>query len=273
VSASAIQRHYLTLAEAHLQSPFMPSWREEVCRQWRQVLERLDSGGPESVATSLDWAIRFSVFDRFLREQGYSWEFLQRWNVIAEKIAKLLESANAGDEAADLETLSNEDEIPKEMLSKLRPQLGQQGVSLDGYKEFRALRSRLFELDTRFGQLGGKGLFAQLDRAGVLQHHFPGVDNFEHAMECPPAIGRANLRGHCVRRLGSAQCSRSAYACDWAAVWDQSPRRVLDLWDPFANHEDWKSVALDSDASLNPLLTPRHRRMFELLTLSGVLSR
>jgi len=273
MTASAIQRHYLLLAEAHLQSPFMPPWAEAVCRQWRQVIERLESGSPDSVATSLDWAIRFSVFDKFLRDQGYSWQSLQKWNVFAEEVVKLLPGANSRDKAPDLETLSSEDEIPKEMLSKLRPQLSQQGVSLNEYKEFRALRSRLFELDTRFGQLGDKGLFAQLDRAGVLRHQFPGVDNFEHAMECPPATGRANLRGNCVRRLGSANCSRSAYACDWAAVWDQSQHRVLDLSDPFARQEDWKTVALDSDSSLNPILTPRHRRMFELLTLSGALTR
>ena len=33
------------------------------------------------------------------------------------------------------------------------------------------VKKELFEIDTRFGQLGGGGLFARLDEAGVLTHH------------------------------------------------------------------------------------------------------
>jgi proteasome accessory factor A len=265
VTALAIQRGYLALAEAHLHASFMPPWTGEVCRQWRRALDLLESGSPESVATSLDWAIRFGVFEQFLGAQGYSWQAVKRWNLVAEAIGRILVEKKLPPDFADLELLWNEEKLLDDMLPEFAPQLRQKGASLDGFKKFRALRSRVFELDTRFGQLGSEGLFSQLDRAGVLQHHYPGVDNFEHAMECPPAIGRAKLRGDCVRRLGSTNSSRRAYICDWAAIWDQAQCRFLDLSDPFVQQADWQGVSLESGPGLNPRAMGRHRQIMEML--------
>ena len=265
VTALAIQRGYLALAEAHLHVSFMPPWAAEVCRQWRRVLDLLESGSPESVARSLDWGIRFNVFEQFLGAQGLSWQAVQRWNLVAEVIRKMLVEKKLPPDFADLELVWDEEQFLDDMLPDFAPQLHQRGASLEGFKKFRALRSQVFELDTRFGQLGKEGLFSRLDRAGVLQQHFPGVDNFEHAMECPPAIGRAKLRGECVRRLGGANVSRQTYVCDWAAIWDQSQSRFLDLSDPFAQQADWKSISPESEPTPNPLLMGRHRQIMEML--------
>lgn len=63
LTAVQVQAEYLAIAEANLGADFMPPWAKEVCRRWRQVLERLEKGAGE-VATSLDWAIKLALFER-----------------------------------------------------------------------------------------------------------------------------------------------------------------------------------------------------------------
>ena len=45
--------------------------------------------------------------------------------------------------------------------------LQRRGLALDELKAVLALRWRLFDLDTRFAQLGPQGLFAAMDQAGA----------------------------------------------------------------------------------------------------------
>jgi hypothetical protein len=59
--AVEIQAAYLAMVEEHLGEAFMPAWAAQLCAQWRRVLEQLDSA-PESLSTSLDWAIKYALF-------------------------------------------------------------------------------------------------------------------------------------------------------------------------------------------------------------------
>ena len=59
-------------------------------------------------------------------------------------------------------------------------------------------------------------------------------------MANPPALGRARLRGECVRRF---HAQPGDYCCDWTGVWDVRNRRRLDLSDPFAAEEKWTECA------------------------------
>jgi hypothetical protein len=264
VTAVGIQRHYLALAEAHRDAPFMPPWAGEVCRQWRRALDLIETGCPESVATSLDWAIRFNIVGQFLRAQGYDWLSVQKWNLIVESIGQAAETENLPENVPSAEIVWKEEKLLEKISPQFERQFPRQGVTIGAFRKFRELRSRVFELDTRFGQLGNGGLFAQLDQAGVLHHHFQGVDNFEHAMEFPPAIGRANLRGACVLRLGSNSGS-PGYVCDWASIWDRSKNRLLDLSDPFVQRENWKGLTRESDPDLSSILMGRHPQLLDLL--------
>lgn len=106
-------------------------------------------------------------------------------------------------------------------------------------RKFESLRQELFEVDVRFGQLGDLGVFAQLDRAGVLQHEFPGVDNFPHAIIHPPDLGRARLRGRAIQKLWGQDVQNSA---DWHGVWDSKNGQWLDLSEPFESAEEWKPI-------------------------------
>ena len=155
----------------------------------------------------------------------------------AQGVAK--HSAGAGDETAGLpldEQLLNPNGPVHFDTERLARVLQQKGLALDELKAVLALRRRLFDLDTRFAQLGPQGLFAALDQAGVLDHAVPGVDNIEHAIANPPAIGRARLRGECVRRFHARAAD---YCCDWTGVWDVRNRRHLDLSEPFAAEAKW----------------------------------
>ena len=54
----------------------MPEWADEACRRWREMLDRLDDGAPDSVSTLLDWAIKLVLFRDRARRRGFAWESL-----------------------------------------------------------------------------------------------------------------------------------------------------------------------------------------------------
>ena len=54
------------------------------------------------------------------------------------------------------------------VVERLTPFLRMKSLDWDGLTPFLNLRQELFEIDFRFGQLGGQGLFATLDRTGML---------------------------------------------------------------------------------------------------------
>lgn len=70
LGAVAIQRHYLGIAERYAAEPFMPRWTTHVCALWRTILDRLDAGAPWSVSDTLDWAIKYALYDRMLCRAG-----------------------------------------------------------------------------------------------------------------------------------------------------------------------------------------------------------
>ncbi|MBN2507582.1 MAG: proteasome accessory factor PafA2 family protein [Verrucomicrobia bacterium] len=251
ITALHIQRHYLHRAEQSMDHPLLPPWTREVCRHWRATLDAIESNGPDAVATRLDWAIKYNIFTHFIRQRGFSWDAIARWNRVLEnlELTRCGVTPTANTPAAPPPRPPSAGRPPlcrsplppdaSPVVAQLVDQLGLTGQSLS---EFPRLRAELFELDIRFGQLGDHGLLTSLDRAGVLHHHFPGVDNIKHAMEYPPAIGRAGLRGSCVRRFGRTSAEHGAprhLMCDWTMICDYAAQRMLDLSHPFAREEEW----------------------------------
>jgi proteasome accessory factor A len=102
----------------------------------------------------------------------------------------------------------------------------------------RQVRTEILACDIRFGQLGTGGLFADLDRQGVLSHDVPGVEALDEAVDQPPATGRARVRGLAVRRLAE-ECGRT-FACDWASIFAEGADELIDLGDPFETEERWR---------------------------------
>jgi hypothetical protein len=199
------------------------------------MLDRLE-GGPSSVATTLDWAIKRIVFGRFASERGFSWSDLADWTNILALLAGPLGEMGVGHRSGVLNALRHPTGAVRELMARAEPSLARAGLSWDQLDAFATLRQNLFEADVRFSALGGGGVFAALDDDGVLTHHFAGVDNIEHAIENPPAIGRARVRSQVIRRLAH---ERDGYACAWSHVANLAASTVLDLSDPFETTERW----------------------------------
>ena len=234
LTAIGIQRRYLTQAESHVHDTFMPAWAEEVCREWRKVLDRLESG-PITGETALDWGIKLAIFRDRVRRRGMTWDSLSHWSemLLACK-GTLRETVHSGKPLTTDLIFGKESPVATEAKQLLKTK----GLKEDDLSRFLDLRQELFEIDTRFVQLGGNGIFSALDRAGLLTHHVAGVENIGVAVVRPPVTGRARLRGECVRRLAG---TNGDLVCDWDGIWDEQQKRALDLSDPFETQERWVS--------------------------------
>ena len=260
LTALQIQRHILELAEAHVADPFMPPWTAAVCRLWRAMLDRLE-GGPQAVATTLDWAIKLSLYRDWAQREGVAWESLNDWAHVLNSLVAALAQTPFKDKSVTVEfALGPDSPIPDEV-KRLGPYLAERGMNWNGLRPFVQLRPALFEADTRFGQIGESGIFASLDRQGVLDHAVPDVDNdnIEHAMANPPAVGRAKIRGRVVRERSGGD---GRYVCTWMKIVDLEHKRVLDLSDPFASEETWREA---DDQTVGVDLASLDLRMMEVL--------
>ncbi len=173
---------------------------------------------------------------------GLSWSHLGFWNALIHRVSRRFHSC--GDErpvtpANALEEL-NRNSVLREPLDAI---LRRKGLDWDEFATLLSRRAEFLELDMRFGQLGAKGLFSQLDSAGVLDHRVEGVDNIEHAMQNPPASGRARLRGAVIKRV--ARDGEGEWVCTWRQIASKKHLRCLDLSDPFATQEPWHDLGPD----------------------------
>jgi proteasome accessory factor A len=214
-SALAIQRHYLDLARRYAGAAFMPPWAEIVCREWSDMLVRLEEG-PEGVRRTLDWAIKLTAYQDRAERHGFEWSSLPAWSAIMRRV--------------DAEGLAGASS------TTWRPPAGAEGLDRPRLAAFRALRDELFAADMCWGRLGPEGIFAGLDRAGVLDHHVAGVDRVDKALDEPPLEGRAHVRGAVVRRVWKRG---HRFSIQWDRIHDHMTGRSLNLADPFESSERW----------------------------------
>jgi Pup-ligase protein len=237
-SAIAVQRHYLEVAEDHIGKLAAEPWAAEVCREWRHTLDVLETN-PESLSTSLDWALKRRIFERRLGKRGMTWESVARWNPFIERLSAAFKQTPAASEPFTAGLLLGSESPVRDLVRVLTPALAPRGLDWRGLEDFLALRAELCETDMRFGQLQGQSIFSSLDRAGLLTHHVTGVDRIEDAIINPPPYGRARVRGEVIARLGGGG---RRHFCDWEGVWDRANARFLDLSDPFSTDERWRAA-------------------------------
>ena len=235
--ALAIQRAYLEQAEAHLGARFMPAWAGDLCRDWRGVLDLL-AHDVERAATSLDWAIKRTLYARHADRRGVGWSSLGVWTGVVETLRRALDQASEPERPISTALIRDATGPIGHLRATLTTRLRDAGLEWDQLDAFLALRQELFEIDTRFGQLGSEGVFDRLDRTGALSHQVDGIDRFDDAVRTPPNTGRAGLRGNLARRPGD----HTRYVASWDHVLDTKERRVLDLTDPFTTREVWRAA-------------------------------
>lgn len=237
LTAIDIQRHYLLQAEAHAREAFMPPWAETVCHRWRATLDALDDGW-EGVATTLDWAIKYGLYGDHVRRRGMTWESLGTWSAVAERLSAALARVKRGHREPRAAIVLADDSPVAAEVGTLTGVVERSGLRWTGLDPFLDARNALFEIDTRFGQLGPRGVFSALDAAGALTHHVDGIDNIAHAVEHPPEVARARIRGRLVREFAG---NGGRFSCDWDGVWDCEEGRCVDLSDPFAAGAEWQA--------------------------------
>lgn len=255
-TALQIQHHYLALAEAHLHHAFMPDWAEEACGRWRSVLESLDKR-PVEVAATLDWTIKWALYEDRAERRGFSWTALAGWSFVLRELRAALDRAKSRDLQIGVDVVRSEDSPIRREVRALTPFLDARKLSWDDLGAFLALRQEFFEIDSRFGQLGEEGIFSALDSAGKLTHRLPGIDRIEEAASEPPLNGRARLRGEEIRRLAGTV---GRHHCDWQGIWDHTSMRLLNLSDPFEVDTKWQAIPEQPEG---PADLRAHLRTFE----------
>jgi hypothetical protein len=75
-----------------------------------------------------------------------------------------------------------------------RRRLERKNMSWDTVREYLELQNDLCEIDLRSGEIDReRGIFAQLERSGVLRHSIPGIGSVSQAMTEPPLSNRARI--------------------------------------------------------------------------------
>ena len=244
LTAIDIQRQYLLQVESHAHDFFMPDWTVDLCCIWRDILDRLDDD-PRSTDRVLDWSLKFSLYADQATRNGLRWERLAFWNHILSCLDTALKQLRNLEVDLPIDVVIGPQSPVPEEVSRLTRFLQSKNL---GWRELRHVvdaRQRLFEIDTRFGQLGNKGIFNSVAAAGVLRHHIQHDDSAPSAVSEPPPVGRGRLRGHAIRRLA---IETGAWRCDWQCIVNPVQGRMLDLGNPFATEESW-TQSLDLETS------------------------
>lgn len=262
MSAIEIQRHYLDLALANVTRHFMPDWAPDVCLLWGQVLDNL-STDPETECASLDWAIKYKLYTDVLERAGFTWELAEQYKSfliqpLTTRLRSVLNAAGSGELHITRDAIMVKGTPCAETLHTLDPLLRAQGLSWDQLHEFIDLRQKLFEIDTRFGQLGDRGIFNAMDKQDVLQHNVPGVENIEDAVHFPPKEGRARSRGDWVRRL--SRLDGETYTCSWMNIANLNSGKWLDLRKPLETIAKWRGSTYDDNGDVPAFIARRAAR-------------
>jgi len=230
-TALEIQTYFLARAERALRT--LPPWAYPICRLWRETLVRLE-GAPDSVSTTLDWAIKHRLFRDHAARRGLAYEHFPLLNAQLRRLVTALGSVHSPrPDASFIALLGPDGPIPEESV-RIAEELKPHGLTWNDLERFFSLRAELYQIDNRFGQLGPRGIFGHLEGCGVLEHKVPGVGAIEEAMCNPPAVGRARIRGEAVRRLAGQVKAE----CTWHVV-AAGDGSVLDLRDPFSLKAVW----------------------------------
>ncbi|MEW6741308.1 MAG: proteasome accessory factor PafA2 family protein [Planctomycetota bacterium] len=240
VTPIAVQRHYLEQVEAYRRHVGLPLWAEAVCESWRESLDRLERD-PFELARVLDWPAKWLLFHQHAKKRGFSWDEIERWNRLVKRLSlPVAPSVGRSREAPRMPpTIGRAGS--ESGGGELLPHFARYRLARERLDPFLRLRQELFEIDTRFGELGDRGLFAGLERAGVLAHRVVESEEVTRAMVKPPARGRARVRGELVAKLAGT----GTHHCSWSSVRDGAARMMVDLSDPFTEEARWEAIPVE----------------------------
>jgi hypothetical protein len=199
------------------------------------ALDRLENA-PETVARSLDWAIKLALYQDRARRRGVDWNALPAWSHVVATLEGARRVTTPSARRLSTALVLSADGPLREKVHELGPHVREHRLQWNDLDTFLQLRQELFEIDTRFGQIGAGSLFRRLEASGALEYGMPGVDAIDYAIEHPPAEGRARVRGEVIRCVAPGG---NKLTCTWSSVVDAGKGTRLDLSDPFTEQEVW----------------------------------
>ncbi|MAE65656.1 MAG: hypothetical protein CMJ18_15415 [Phycisphaeraceae bacterium] len=234
MTALEVQRHYLELAEAHVDHGAMPDWAVDACRVWRGVLDRLGDD-TDSACGILDWAMKAPLYRAHIEAAGVDLDELPHWNHLLTFLRDCLRGLRLRVPLSAGMLLDPNGPLAASIEGQ-RGYIEEHALDFDRVETILELRAQICEIDMRFGQLGDESIFAALEPE--LDHEIPGVDRIDEARTQPPDGTRAKLRGQCIRKYAG----KDAYA-SWTVV-ARPDGKLLDLSNPLESRNRWK----DGDA-------------------------
>ena len=237
LSPVEIQWHYLAAVE-RCRSRELPEWAPELCALWRHQLKALESEDP-SLERTLDWAVKRALYRRWVRPH-MSWEQFHHISDLVETMERVAQRKfrTAGEPHLCITAMLAEGEVEAEHRRRLVPMLDSEGTTWEDLRRFFGIRNQLLEADVRFGELGERGIFTQLEQAGLLSHRLDRPAEPRNVLrEAPP--GRAAVRGRTIRQLWDQQRANQ-YRGDWSVLWSEQTGSTLDLSYPFVTSAEWR---------------------------------
>ena len=248
MTALDIQRHYCRCVGAHLQASSMPDWAGEVHAGWHELLGKLEQA-PESVTSALDAPMKLAVFKNHARRRSFDWGQIADWNLAVNALHQVRARVDRASEPLTAAAVLDPKSPLAGQVGAMKWFMQRRGLSWDRLDAFLDLRAELQEIDTRWTQLGAKGIFSRIEATcPTLDHRVPGLDRIEDATRYPPGDTRAAARGAAVTEFSNK--AQGAFGCSWEYVWDHEQRRILNMADdPFTATAQWKSATEDQELS------------------------
>jgi hypothetical protein len=213
----------------------MPDTNDHFEQIWTRIRDAYqhDRGLP----LTLDADIKHAQFGAYLKTRGVTWEQLDAVNeALAERAPEVLVLADNPSKALDY--LADPTCGHRVARDAVLGRIEREG-DLDTLVRLADLRADVLALDERWSLMNEDGIFNQLDAAGVLDHHVPGVDDIDRAMVEPPSVPRDQVRGAYVKQHAGDETK----CATWMYLEDRTQGKVLDISDPCKPSTTWRSSA------------------------------
>jgi hypothetical protein len=213
LSALEIQKKYLAAARRYLKKAGASEEERDIVARWSAVLDALESDWRQ-LASSLDWAIKRNLLERYLSAQGTTWKEVEQWETLVEQVIQA-EMRIASEHGVAWEPEYTESpRWPAEVDRALRSA----GLTAEDYPVQLQVYFGLRRLDLQYHDIRRgpsdeeAGLFYRLQRRNVIER-IVSDEEITALIENPPEGTRAWVRGEFLKRFGEA-----VVRADWSYI-------------------------------------------------------
>lgn len=256
LSAIDLQRRYLRRVDDYRRRGGLPEWADEICTRWSHALDQLARQSPW-LEENIDWAMKRALFRRWAGSEAWSrlGAHSDAWRYVSRKFEGALKAPGGERPTLQLELLLSEGGPIPDAVARATRYLRSKKLDWEGVKRFCTLRAELMEIDVRFGQLGPRGVFEQLQRLATATQPLIAADAIMAAQWEPPLGSRAKVRGELIQSLHESG-KGGFHGCGWTRVSNLREGRHIDLCNPFETEARWQRCGGDEQPV--PIFRQRH---------------